>query len=48
MTSPDAVIGGSLMIRYHWPSGLKHLVVSLQLSERAGLYLLLLGFIFRV
>lgn len=44
MTSPNALIGGSLMIGYHWPSGLKHLVVLLQLSERAGLYLLLLRF----
>lgn len=41
MTSPNALIGGSLMIRYHWPSGLKHLVVLLQLGERASLYLLL-------
>lgn len=44
MTSPNALIGGSLMIRYHWPSGLKRLVVLLQLGERARLYLLLLRF----
>lgn len=41
MTSPNALIGGSLMIRYRWPSGLKRLVVLLQRSERASLYLLL-------
>lgn len=39
MTSPNALIGGSLMIRYHRPSGLKHLVVLPQLSERASLCL---------
>lgn len=39
MTSSNALIGGSLMIRYHLPSGLKHLVVLLQLSERASLCL---------
>lgn len=46
MTSPNALIGGSLMIRYHRPSGLKHLVVLLQLGERASLYLLPLRFFF--
>lgn len=44
MASPNALIGGSLMIGYHRPSGLKHLVVLLQLGERASLYLLLLSF----
>lgn len=44
MTLANALIGGSLMIRYRWPLGLKHLVVLLQLSERASLYLLLLSF----
>lgn len=48
MTSSNALIGGSLMIRYHWPSGLKHLVVLPQLSERASLYLLLLSFLLQV
>lgn len=41
MTSPNALIGGSLMIKYHWPLGLKRLLVMLQLSERAGLCLFL-------
>lgn len=44
MTLTNALIGGSLMIRYRRPSGLKHLVVLLQLGERASLYLLLLRF----
>lgn len=44
MTSPNVLIGGSFMIRYHWPSRLKHLVVLVQLVERGSLYLWLVRF----
>lgn len=36
MTS-NALIGGSLMIKYQQPSGMKHLAVWLQHLEREGL-----------